>query len=153
MPEVDGVVNEPPPPVVDPAGRNRQADPPVWSPPSGPPSQPVQPAAAPPPRPAPQPPVDAGPILPMPGSLHESLGDSVDSSTRALVLDLSGEEICLDRRLVLGREPRLATVAPHGVNPNLEAKAVPVDDFTLSRTHCWIEPSREGALICDLQLR
>ncbi len=88
----------------------------------------------------------------MPGSLQDSLGDSVDSSsTRALVLDLgSGSEVSLDRRLVVGREPRLSTVAPHGINPSMTAAAVPVDDFTLSRTHCWIEPSREGALICDL---
>jgi hypothetical protein len=68
-----------------------------------------------------------------------------------LVLELGPDnQVGLDRRLVVGREPRLNTVAPHGVNPTLDAFAVSVDDLTLSRTHCWIEPSREGALICDL---
>jgi len=149
MPEVGSVVNEPPPPIVDPAGRSQQASRPQWAPPpSAPPPKPV-----PPPQPSLEPaspPMTDGPIQPMPGGMP---GGAVDaSSTRSLVLDLGegSAPVSLDRRLVIGREPRLGAVAPHGINPSIVARAVPVDDFTLSRTHCWIEPSREGALICDL---
>lgn len=147
MPEVEAVSSEPPPPVVDPAGRSRPAEPPVWAPPSAPPApSPASTAqASSPKKPAPVArSAEAGPILPMPGSLQESLADSVDSSsTRALVLDLGTDTaVHLDRRLVVGREPRLTAVAPHGVNPAMTAAVVPIDDFTLSRTHCWIEPSR-----------
>ena len=153
MPDVDAVGSEPPAPVVDPAGRSKPSQPPTWAPPVvAPDHTDPMPASAPPAPVVPETPAAPGPILPMPGSLEESLAGAIDqSSTRALVLDLgAGAEVGLDRRLVIGREPRLTAVAPHGVNPVLVPVVVPVEDLTLSRTHCWIEPSREGALICDL---
>lgn len=102
------------------------------------------------PRPDPNPePIEApGPVQAMPVGPDSSSPPLLDSASgRAgslmLYLDL-GEAgtISLDQRIVLGRDP----VPPSGK----PGKAVRITDVTVSKTHCWIEPSGDGALICDL---
>jgi len=90
-----------------------------------------------------------GPIAPMPGS--SSGPGPASAESKSLVLQIgSSAEFQIDCRLVIGRFPRLEAVPPQGVNETLSAKTVVVDDQTLSRTHCWIEPSKDGVLVCDL---
>lgn len=94
------------------------------------------------PRPVAQP----GPILPMPGEPSsypsELEAQSRGEPTRVYIVLHDREAIPLDRRLVLGRDPSLT--------PGRDYRAVAVDDGTVSKTHCWIEPGDGGALVCDL---
>ncbi len=98
--------------------------------------------------PAPGRSADTDPVLPMPAGDAPLISRIPDGSSTAggsatLSLELGdGRSIPLDGRIVLGRDP----VPP----PDAPGSPIPIGDETVSKTHCWIQPSTGGALVCDL---